>query len=362
LETEPASGREPPRDESPSASPASGEIAVFVNPQSRANRRNPRLRAELQTILGDSGRVLSPRNLAELDEVAVALHDAPPAVIGVHGGDGTLHKVLTALGRAWGSDPLPPLAILCGGTMNVVASSLGIRERPATFLRTIVDASRAGRSLPMLRRRCLRVGQGPAGQLGFVFGNGLLANFLTEYYARGSYSAGSAVWLIVRTLFSAMVRGRLVRRVFRRFEGSVRVDGVALDKEVLIGIGAGAVREIGLGFKLNHRADDDPQRFSVVALHGAPLALIMDLTAVHGGRGVSPRRAFSTLASTLEIEPRPQAETETEMPYTIDGDLYLAKAPWPLRISVGPEVRVLKPKPERSLIAAPRGDTMEAGR
>ena len=36
-------------------------IAVIVNPRSRANRRNPRIAAEFQAIVGDRGRVLAPK-------------------------------------------------------------------------------------------------------------------------------------------------------------------------------------------------------------------------------------------------------------------------------------------------------------
>ena len=335
---------------------APGEIAVFVNPHSRANRRNPKLGAEFQTILGDQGRVLAPRSLSELEDAAVALHAARPATIAVHGGDGTLHKVLTAIGRAWGDDPLPPIAVLCGGTMNVVASSLGIRERPATFLHSMVDAARAGRPMETLRRRCLRVGHAGgqlgsdagADKLGFVFGNGLLANFLGEYYATGSYGPARAVWLLARTFFSALVRGPFARRVFRRFEGVVRVDGVPLERTVLVGVGAATVREVGLGFKLNHRADEDPERFALLAIHAPPLALVPDIPAVHRGRGIGPSRAFSAVASVVEVEPAPG--NGPEMSYTVDGDLYREKGPWPLRIAVGPPVLLVKP--ERSLVVA----------
>jgi diacylglycerol kinase (ATP) len=371
LETESVSRAQPSRpsshDDGFSVSATSGDIAVFVNPHSRANRRNPRMGAEFQAILGDRGRVLSPKSLAELDDAAVALHASAPAIIALHGGDGTLHRVLTALGRAWGDEPLPPLAVLCGGTMNVVASSLGIRARPATFLKMIVEAERTGRPLPTLRRRCLRVGD----NLGFVFGNGLLANFLGEYYATGSYGAGRAVWLLFRILCSAVVGGPFARRIFRRFEGTVRVDGIPLERGVLVGVAAATVREVGLGFKLNHRADDDLERFAVVAIHAPPLALVGDLKAVHAGRGIAPSRAFSAVASTLEIEPKAESGKATgqatgkEMSYTIDGDLYRMNGPWPLRITVGPAVTLLRPmppKPAKALLGASSGDTMEAGR
>jgi diacylglycerol kinase family enzyme len=74
-------------------------IAVLINPRSRANRRDPRIAAEFQSIVGDSGRVHAPKTVEELDAVVAPWRQAPPAVIAVHGGDGTLHKTVTALGR-----------------------------------------------------------------------------------------------------------------------------------------------------------------------------------------------------------------------------------------------------------------------
>lgn len=308
-------------------------IAIFVNPHSRANRRDPRLAAEFQTIVGEAGHVLAPRSLGELDAMAAALHQAPPEVIAVHGGDGTLHRTVTALARAWGTDALPPLAVLCGGTMNVVAASLRIRGRPRAVLRTLTEAVRAGRPLATIRRRCLVVGD----KLGFVFGNGLMANFLGEYYGKRGYGPWRALWLILRTFLSAMVQGPFARRVFRRFEGKLRVDGIELERTRFVGISAATVREVGLGFKLIHRADDDPDRFGVLAIHAPPLALAADLIAAHDGRGIAPSRAYSAVASKLEVEPLRVAGNEPgEMSYTIDGDLYRGSGT--ITIAIGPAI------------------------
>jgi diacylglycerol kinase family enzyme len=325
-------------------------IAVLVNPRSRANRKNPRIAADFQALIGENGRVFAPKSLDELSETAASLARTPPAVIAVHGGDGTLHKALTALGQAFGETPLPPLAILCGGTMNVEATSLGLRERPDAFLTSLVADVRAGIPLSTLRRRCLRIGD----HLGFLFGNGLLANFLGEYYAGdGEYGPARAAWLILRAMGSICIGGPFVRRIFRRFEGTVTVDGTRLERTTFVGVGAGTVREVGLGFKLIHRADEDPERFGVLAMHAGPVALIPDLVAVHAGKGIASRRAFSAVASRLDITSR----DGSGMSYTIDGDLYHS-ASADLSITVGPPVALVKPP--RALIVAPRGDTMTA--
>ena len=216
--------------------------------------------------------------------------------------------------------------------MNVVSASLRIRQPAAPFLTAIVGAVRADQQLGTIRRRCLRIGD----TLGFIFGNGLMANFLGEYYGTGEYGPARAAWLLLRGIGSALINGPFIHKLFKRFEGTVEVDGQALERAVFIGIGAATVREVGLGFKLNHRADDDVERFGVLAIHGRPAGLIPEFPAVYQGRGISPKRAFSAVASTLKITPK-----SGSMAYTIDGDLY--KGEGPLTISVGPHIDFVKP-------------------
>jgi diacylglycerol kinase (ATP) len=215
--------------------------------------------------------------------------------------------------------------------MNVVSASLRIRQPAAPFLAAILGAVRANQPFETIRRRCLRIGD----TLGFIFGNGLMANFLGEYYGTGEYGPARATWLLVRALGSAIINGPFIHKLFKRFDGIVEVDGQALERSVFIGIGAATVREVGLGFKLNHRADDDVERFGVLAIHGRPVGLIPEFPAVYQGRGISPKRAYSTVASTLKIIPK-----SGSMAYTIDGDLY--KGEGPLMISVGPHIEFVK--------------------
>ena len=158
-------------------------VVVFVNPGSRANRKDPGCAGRFAKIVGESGRVAAPPSLERLAEEARRAASESPTVIAIHGGDGTLHRTLSALIAAYGDRPLPPMAILPGGTMNVVASSLGIRVKAEDVLAELAAGARAGKVPATIHRRCLRVGS----DYGFIFGNGLLTNFLEEYYARGRY-------------------------------------------------------------------------------------------------------------------------------------------------------------------------------
>lgn len=307
-------------------------VVVFVNPGSRANRRDPGCADRFAKILGESGRVAAPPSLEHLAEEAHRAAAESPRVIAIHGGDGTLHRTLSALIAAYGARPLPPVAILPGGTMNVVASSLGIRARPESLLAELAAGERAGTAPATIHRRCLRVGT----HYGFIFGNGLLTNFLEEYYARGSYGARRAVWIIFRILISVLTTGRYARRIFRRFRGRVQVDGSNLPRTQLTGLGAATVSEVGFRFKLHHRADDDPDRMGGLAIHGGPLSLLLDVLDVRLGRGLSPKRATSFVATRLSIEPE-----DRESAYTLDGDLYVGHGL--LTVEVGPTLEIVKP-------------------
>jgi diacylglycerol kinase (ATP) len=308
-------------------------VVLFVNPGSRANRKDPGCAERFAKILGDLGHVLSPPSLERLDEDARRTAEEVPSLIGIHGGDGTLHRTLSALVLAYGPRPLPRIAILTGGTMNVVASSLGIRVRPEPFLTDIAHDLRNGTPLRTVHRRCLRIGN----HCGFIFGNGLLANFLEEYYARGSYGTWRALSIVFRILLSLITNRRYALRIFRRFRGRVLIDGNPLPLTRLTGLGAATVTEIGFRLKLHHRADDDPDRMGGLAIHGGALSLLFDVLNVRLGRGLSSKRATSFVANRLDIEPK-AAETT----YTLDGDLYRSHGP--IAVEVGPALEIVKPR------------------
>jgi ABC-type polar amino acid transport system ATPase subunit len=219
-------------------------VTVVLNPRSRANRQDPGMGDRLASALGGEGEVVAAESLERLAHLTARMADQPPSAIAIHGGDGTLHKSLTAIIRAWNDRPLPPIAVLPGGTMNVVSASLGIGGHPESIVAELAATVRAGRDLPVIDRRCLKVGD----TYGFVFGNGLMANFLQEYYAgQDGYGPGRALWLLARTFSSALVDGDFAKKVFRRFEGRVVVDGTELNDD-LKNITA-VRREVGMVFQ-----------------------------------------------------------------------------------------------------------------
>jgi diacylglycerol kinase (ATP) len=164
-------------------------LAVLSNPDSGRNRggigvfrsalsRNPRvLRREART----------PEEVAEsLAEIAAE----QPDLLAINGGDGTVQATLTVLLNRRSSDPLPMLALLCGGTTNMSAGDVGVSGSPTRGLcKLLAWAARPTAGTALVRRPVLRIDYcGKRDPLyGMFFGAGAIINGI-EYCHRRVHS------------------------------------------------------------------------------------------------------------------------------------------------------------------------------
>ena len=150
--------------------------------------------------------------------------------------------------------------------MNVVSGVAGHPQKAAPFLCGDRGGG-AGRAAARDRAAPL-----PAHRrhLGFIFGNGLMANFLGEYYGRASTGRRARPGCSCGPSGRRSSTGRSSTRSSSASRGRSRSTARRSSGPCFIGVGAATVREVGLGFKLNHRADDDVERFGVLAIHGRP--------------------------------------------------------------------------------------------
>src|SRR5215813_8042062 len=114
-------------------------IGVVVNPFAGRNRRAGGRVLRLGDVLGAHGWVRETRSLTHLADVAAECRDRAVDLLGVCGGDGTMARTLSALVHAYGSDTLPGILPLRGGTMNTIARSMGCPAwQPERMLAEIV--------------------------------------------------------------------------------------------------------------------------------------------------------------------------------------------------------------------------------
>ena len=307
-------------------------IGVITNPRSKVNKRDPSQMRQLGYLLGSRGSAEATRSLDDLYRAAEEFKAADIDILGINGGDGTIHVTLTAFLQVYGEHPLPKVALLRGGTLNTIANGLRILGDSQRLLYEVIDRYHQGEDFPTREQAILQVGD----RYGFIFGNGMVANFLDAYYGTGRPSPTQGALLLLRAVGSALVRGKLIRRLFKRFVGQITVDGEIWSRRDFTTLIGSTVPEIGLGFKAFHRCYEKPGHFALVGIHCGPLGIILDLPRIHRGKGLRRDRAISVVAREIKIE------SEEPWHYTIDGDLY--RDATTLTIKTGPTLRVLLPE------------------
>jgi diacylglycerol kinase family enzyme len=258
-----------------------------------------------------------------------ALREEGAGTVAIVGGDGSVTGTLTPLIEAWSAAglALPRVALLPGGSVNTIPSALGGSGSPATLLRRLAaHGPRRTRALP-----ALRVLAGDAApRYGMIFGNGAVTRWLDHYYSREDRGPGGAARTLVDALGSVAMRGRLAHDLFVPWYAKVEVDGAAASVERFTAMAAGALPDIGLGFKPFRSAGQDPGRFHWIMTGAGPLRMGLEVGLVAlrlGGlssalRHASPARVVVHCASAHR--------------YTVDGDVFRAVDRF--EISAGPTI------------------------
>ncbi|MEE2752306.1 MAG: diacylglycerol kinase family protein [Myxococcota bacterium] len=304
-------------------------IGVITNPRSRRNRKDPRLAQQLAYVMGEQGQLYAPGDLDALDQVAQHFLDREIDVLAINGGDGTVHVVLSAFVRVYGERPLPRVAILRGGTMNTVASGIGIRGRPEGLLGRLVHQYHSGRPLAVVERNLIRVGD----HVGFLFGNGLVTNFLSVYYEGSEPTPWKAFGMVMRSVFSAFVNGAYIRRMIAPIRVEVEVDGQQWPHVRYLAMVAGTVNSIGFQVRPFTRVVHHPNHLEIMGLACSILRLVLLLPRVRLALPVADDEVEVELARKVVMR------SERPIPYTLDGDFFPGSEE--LVLEVGPRIELV---------------------
>jgi len=318
-------------------------IGVVVNPRSRKNQRDPKAASRLAQTLGDDGVVREARSREELHAIAEDFKRLGIDVLGISGGDGTNHVTITGFLDVYGDTALPPLALLRGGTMNTVANALGVPRDgrgPEGLLERLKRdyAGRASQPIRGVERHVLRVtpaAEPERGMYGFLFGTGVVAGFLGEYYRSAQPSPLTAAGTLFRAVGSTLVGGPMIKRMAAPFRGAVVLDdGTTWAEGPYLSVAAGTIDQIGLSFRPFHRAAERPGTFHVLGIFAPPLQLVRELPRIWRAEAMRPGRAHEATPTSLVLRP-----SDGECRYMIDGDLHLSRGD--LRVDIGPRVKIL---------------------
>lgn len=307
-------------------------IGIVFNPRAGQNKRDPEASERLARRLGDRGVVAAPRSVDELHRVAESFERQRIDVLGISGGDGTNHVTLTGFRRVYGERALPTVALLRGGTMNTVANAVGVpHERSERLVERLLKlTSERPTALGVLERDTVDVG----GNLGFLFGTGVVQGFLKAYYDTGAPSPWTAVKTLSRTVASAFVQGPLIREMAAPVRAVVTLaDGTVWPERDYLSVAGGTIAEIGLGFRPFHRFDEAPGTLHLLGIHSGPVGFALDLPRIFAARGMQPHKCLDAVTAGCTVRVTAGASR-----YMLDGDLF--EGDGELRVAIGPRVRI----------------------
>lgn len=314
--------------------------AIIVNRNAGDMRRDASAIEGLRKAAGFGLPLHVTDDLATLENVCERLAEASVRTVGVVGGDGTASATLTALWHAYRprAVPLPQIALLRGGSMNTVASSLGVAKgTPLALLERMMAMPRSPQLQRTRTRPLLLVGER---RLGFLFGTGVWYGYLAETYRHGPPNFSIYVKVLGRLIASAAINGETIRRVtkpaptavnFRHDEKHARADW---PQAPYLCIAAGTVPDVGFGFQPFHRAFAHDDAFQLLAINGSARELLAAFPGLRRGQGLPPRIAVQTMTSWAEL-----VAADGCIEYSVDGDVDTLQGT--LRLSMGPSFEFL---------------------
>lgn len=288
-------------------------IGVINNPRSRQNKRHPERIGRLSYMLGQSGSSRETWTFDELDEVMAEFKRREIDILAINGGDGSNHVTLSSMIKIYGDAPLPKIALLRGGTLNTVSNACKIKGTTEWLLYNLQEKYANGLPFETIERNLMRIGD----YHGFLFGNGLIANFMDTYYETGTPSAVQGGKVLLRGVFSAIFRTPLAKAWFAPVRAKVTIDdSEVLPYDAFATMAIGSIHEIGLGFTTWPRCVAEPDRLHALFLLGSPFAIVRDLPYIWLGRPMHPRFCEERVPRRVRIE------AQHSFKYTIDGDMH----------------------------------------
>jgi diacylglycerol kinase family enzyme len=285
-------------------------IGLISNPFSKKNRKNPDRIEMMKNLLPDSSLAKFPSSFDELDNAMKFFKKREIEILAINGGDGTVHVALTSMMKIYKDSKLPKIAILKGGTMNQTATSLRIKGNNVEILKRIIKKYNSQTELKVKRIPLLNINN----KYGFIFGNGAVCTFMDFYHESPDPSPLVAAKTAVKLIFSMIFKGKLYRKLFSPTRMEIISDGSSFGKKAYLATLISTIKEIGLGFKLMQRANEN-QKVHAIAFHDNP-KIVPYVFRLWRGKSIPPFSADDIVGREFFIH------SKKPFKYTIDGDMY----------------------------------------
>ncbi len=315
-------------------------IGVIFNPSARINNERTGQLSAIRKSLGANALV---RATNSTDEISIALkefHEEKVNILGISGGDGTIDYVLSSYINLFGSEDLPVVVPLKGGTMNMLSGDVGLTDDQTTVCRRLIQYIERKNKLPTTQRGLIRVIDPRLMRHCYTFCwlDGLPYRFIKWYYKEGG-SVGVALKLIFKAGIISLTN--LDHELFKEVESKVYIDGKELPPNSHLLIVASSVNRLVFGFRLFAEKAEAGERFNIIyvklpyfkkSLYKLPIALYS------GPKSEASGDFLNQLTRSITIK--------GNTGYVIDGEIFESEKPTDIKLEMGPKVRIFSLKGE----------------
>ncbi len=304
-------------------------IGIVINPYSRSHRKDPAKAERLGFIVGDKGSCHTTNDLSDVETLAAEFKQRNIEILGISGGDGTIHKTLTTFINVYGKTALPKIALLRGGTMNNLSNCLSVRGAPEKILSNLILKYHEDIPFAETDMDILKINN----DYGFLFGMGLVSRFVDEYngHSNGDPTPWRAFSMLSRAMVSAAINGKHALDLCQRFDATVTVDGIKAPFKNYMMIFAGTMDNLGFHFRPLYRARETAGMFQLVAISTTPRHLLCTFPQAFFGKRSRSEDYVDVVGSKAVLD------FGEPTIYTIDGDVPEPAAR--VEISAGPRLK-----------------------
>jgi hypothetical protein len=267
-------------------------VAVVTNPNAGKNTPRAGLGKVIASILATPRWTYNPETLSALADSAKELNRDRPDILVIAGGDGSVHQTLSKvlLEHERSPDtPLPQILVIPIGTMNNLATTIGLTRHPAVKLAELLAVKiRENRSLDITHVSPLKIND----EYGFLYGTGLPVNFLQKYYEdpkkRGAKRALKVILATLGNEIASLVTFRKSKQILTRpVHAKITLpDGNEPPVAPFMthtGILCAAIDQVGLGCRAMPEARSKPGCFMLRSTHLSFWGLAMSVGALWVG-------------------------------------------------------------------------------
>lgn len=324
--------------------PCMKSIGIILNPSARTNQKTQsNIIEELKIIFGDTAMICPTKNAEESKEVIENFKKERIQFLLISGGDGTICRVLTSLINIWGKTNLPIIVPLMGGTINMIATDVGLGEDQLSVCRKLQSLIENNHKIPVTERGILEIEDSNLSQTnyGFTWIDGLLYKFMLDYYNQGA-GVQVASMLAIKTILMSIADSD--NEIFKPVYSMVDIDNKQLTNKGHIFIISSCLKKFVFGFNIFHDKAEPGLNFNTVYMrepflkeskHKIPLGLYTGLKSDEKGDFIN--KAVENL------------RIQRNKGYIIDGEIYEHNKETEISIKSGPKLNIFSPKGEKEL-------------